>query len=51
MNDTTPLPMERYRCKFEEMEKLNSSYYTYWARNVGAFMQGEDCLKIVLREE
>ena len=51
MNDTTPLPMERYRCKFGEIEKLNSSNYTHWARNVRAFMRGEDCLKIVLREE
>ena len=51
VNDTTLLPVDRYQCKFGEIEKLNCSNYTHWARNVRAFMRGEDSLKIVLREE
>jgi len=51
INDTSPLLVDRYRCKFGEIEKLNTTNYTHWARNLRAFMRGEDCLKIVLREE
>ena len=51
LNDTTLLPRDRYRCKFGEIDKLNSTNYTHWACNVRAFMRDEDCLKIVLGQE
>ena len=49
--ELAPLPKDRYRCKFGEIDKLDSSNFTQWVRNMRAFMHGEDCLRIVLRQE
>jgi len=51
INDTSPLLVDRYGCKFGEIEKLNTTNYTQWARNFRALRRGEDCLKIVLQAE
>ena len=51
VHDLAVLPKDRYRCKFGEIDKLNSSNFTQWVRNIRAFMPGEDCLRIVLQQE
>jgi len=46
-----PLPKERYRCKFGEIDKLSDINFPQWVRNIRAFLRGENCLQIVLEQE
>jgi len=50
-DELLPLPKERYRCKFGEIDKLSDTNFAQWVRNIRAFLQGENCLQIVLEQE
>jgi len=50
-DELLPLPKERYRCKYGEIDKLSDTNFAQWVRNIRAFLRGENCLQIVLKEE
>jgi len=50
-DELLPLPKERYRSKFGEIDKLRDTNFPQWVRNIRAFLRGENCLQIVLEQE
>ena len=50
-DELLPLPKERYRSKFGEIDKLSDTNFPQWVHNIRALLRGENCLQIVLEQE